>query len=334
MAQRPIAPGERAPDFALPRGATTVRYYSTVGGSPAVLVLVGDRDADTTRTVLGALRAGVPGAATVDVVALDGACAEESDGYHDVEGRVHDAYGVSGEDGPVVLALDPSVRVAVVEQATDLDRAVGRIAFAVAGLVHEPSERTIVRQAPVLLVPNALSQELRSEVIAAWSAGATATGVEATVGQGRAEVQDEHRKRRRDHTVTDEGLLRTLTTHIGRRVMPELGRAFAYRATRFEGFKIGCYEETDRGFFEPHRDNLSADTAHRRFALSLNLNDDYDGGELRFPEYGPDRYRPAAGEALLFSGALLHEVLPVTRGSRYVLLSFLYGDEVRRRNPG
>ncbi|MBW3663773.1 MAG: 2OG-Fe(II) oxygenase [Actinobacteria bacterium] len=334
MAQRPIAKGERAPDFALPRGAATVRYYSTVGGTPAVLLLAGDRDADTTRSLLGALRDGVPGAATVDVVALDGACAEELDGYHDVEGRVHDAYGVSVDGAPIVIALDPSVRVAVVEQATDLARAVGRIAFAVARLVHEPSERTIVRQAPVLFVPNALSEELRSEVIAAWSAGATATGVEATVGHGRGEVHDEQRKRRRDHTVADDELLRTLTTHIGRRVMPELSRAFAYRATRFEGFKIGCYEETERGFFEPHRDNLSAATAHRRFALSLNLNDDYDGGELRFPEYGPDRYRPAAGEALLFSGALLHEVRPVIRGRRFVLLSFLYGDEVRRRDTG
>jgi predicted 2-oxoglutarate/Fe(II)-dependent dioxygenase YbiX len=58
----------------------------------------------------------------------------------------------------------------------------------------------------------------------------------------------------------------------------------------------------------------------------LNLNDDYDGGELRFPEYGTDRYRPAAGEALVFSGAHLHEVLPVSRGQRFVLLSFLFGD--------
>jgi hypothetical protein len=28
----------------------------------------------------------------------------------------------------------------------------------------------------------------------------------------------------------------------GRRVLPEVGKAFAFRATRFEGFKIACYD--------------------------------------------------------------------------------------------
>ncbi|MGH9334082.1 MAG: 2OG-Fe(II) oxygenase, partial [Vicinamibacteria bacterium] len=73
-------------------------------------------------------------------------------------------------------------------------------------------------------------------------------------------------------------------------------------------------------------DNLSPATAHRRFALSLNLNEAYEGGELSFPEYGPIRYRPAAGEALLFSCSLLHEVSEVTSGERFALLSFLFGE--------
>ena len=109
--------------------------------------------------------------------------------------------------------------------------------------------------------------------------------------------------------------------------MPEIRKAFAYDASRFEGFKIGCYRAEDEGFFTAHRDNISPATAHRTFALTLNLNDDYDGGELWFPEYGPDRYRPAVGEALAFSGAHLHEVLPVRRGRRFVLLSFLFADQ-------
>ncbi len=108
--------------------------------------------------------------------------------------------------------------------------------------------------------------------------------------------------------------------------MPEIQKAFAYKANRFEGFKIGCYTGDDAGFFAAHRDNLSPATAHRAFALSLNLNapEHYDGGGLRFPEYGPDLYRPRRGEALVFSGSHLHEVQPVTRGSRFVLLSFLF----------
>jgi hypothetical protein len=84
------------------------------------------------------------------------------------------------------------------------------------------------------------------------------------------------------------------------------------------------------GFFSAHRDNLSPTTAHRRFALTLNLNDGYQGGQLRFPEYGPERYRPALGAALVFSCSHLHEVLDVTAGRRFVLLSFLFGEEAPR----
>ena len=36
--------------------------------------------------------------------------------------------------------------------------------------------------------------------------------------------------------------------------MPELNKAFAYRASRFEGFKIACYEATNRGFFDRVKD--------------------------------------------------------------------------------
>ncbi|MBL8709410.1 MAG: 2OG-Fe(II) oxygenase, partial [Rhodospirillaceae bacterium] len=71
-------------------------------------------------------------------------------------------------------------------------------------------------------------------------------------------------------------------------------------------------------------DNLSPSTADRRFALTINLNTpEYEGGELVFPEYGPERYSPPAGGAILFSCSLLHEALPVTKGARFTLLSFL-----------
>jgi predicted 2-oxoglutarate/Fe(II)-dependent dioxygenase YbiX len=88
---------------------------------------------------------------------------------------------------------------------------------------------------------------------------------------------------------------------------------------------IARYDDTG-GYFKRHRDNLSPQTAFRDFAVSMNLNtDDYDGGELRFPEFGDDRYDPPAGSAAIFSASLLHEALPVTRGRRYVALSFLSG---------
>ncbi len=72
-------------------------------------------------------------------------------------------------------------------------------------------------------------------------------------------------------------------------------------------------------------------TAHRRFAVSLNLNTgEYEGGLLWFPEFGRQQYAAPAGGAVVFSCSLLHEATPVTSGSRYVFLPFLYDDEAAR----
>ena len=65
--------------------------------------------------------------------------------------------------------------------------------------------------------------------------------------------------------------------------------------------------------------------------MTLNLNaEDYDGGELCFPEFDNATYKPATGEAVIFSCDLLHEATDVTEGQRYVLLSFMYDEPGRQ----
>jgi len=57
--------------------------------------------------------------------------------------------------------------------------------------------------------------------------------------------------------------------------------------------------------------------------MTLNLNGDkYESGELVVPENGPDRCKPDNGSAMIFSCSLQHETLPVTKGARFVLLTF------------
>jgi len=327
--QRPmVTRGERAPDFVARRGdGQPTRFYGYAGGAPTVLVFSGTGGEPTARALRGDLVDALDRDVRMHVVAAGPQVSDDAT-FHDPQGMVHAAYGVPVDGEPTVVVLDPNVRVAATCVHSDPEATRAEVASAVAQTAFLGEESTVQRQAPVLFVPDALDRALRTRLIELWASSDTVeTGVEATVGGARAESTDRLRKRRRDHTVTDPALLRTLSSHIGRRVMPEIRKAFAYEAKRFEGFKIGCYHAEDEGFFSAHRDNISPATAHRKFALTLNLNDDYDGGELRFPEYGPDRYRPAAGEALVFSGAHLHEVLPVTRARRFVLLSFLFGDE-------
>ncbi|NET34059.1 MAG: 2OG-Fe(II) oxygenase [Cyanothece sp. SIO1E1] len=189
---------------------------------------------------------------------------------------------------------------------------------------HQPP-RQIQTLAPVLLVPNVMDALLCKQLIKAHDQGKTfSSGMVRQIDGKRQMLQEADTKRRIDHMVEDPTITRTVTDLLARRLLPEMKKAFHFEPSNLEGLKIVRYDGKDQGFFSPHRDNNTQEVARRRFALTLNLNapDTYKGGALRFPEYGLDLYRPAPGEALVFSCSHLHEVTPVTRGSRYVLITF------------
>jgi predicted 2-oxoglutarate/Fe(II)-dependent dioxygenase YbiX len=314
--------GERAADFVLgDRSGVPSRFYAHAGGRPTAVVF--DVDGKDPRLIDLAYRLADRADVALCCVTADGPPGFAVPTWSDRDGAVAAAYGVlAGETTAVVL--DPNLRVVGVVVG---DQLVDRVIDLLDAAVHRDAAVQVVTQAPVLLLPRVLDAESRERLVQVWERdGGIDTGVARTGG----DVLDSTYKRRRDHTVEDRGLLRELTSAVGRRVLPEIAKAFAFRATRFEGFKIGCYDAATGGFFRPHRDNLTPSTAHRVFALTLNLNDEYEGGQLRFPEYGNQLYRPDAGAALVFSGALLHEVLDVTAGRRFVLLSFLYGETGQR----
>lgn len=111
------------------------------------------------------------------------------------------------------------------------------------------------------------------------------------------------------------------------RLMPEIQKAFNYKVTRHERYRIACYEGARGGSEHGHRDNTLPFVAHRRFAVTINLNSDaYDGAELRFPEFGDALYKPPSGAAIVFSCSLLHEVMGMRSGARFALLAFLFGE--------
>ena len=325
----PLGRGERAPDFVLPTpGGTPTRFYGHAGGRPTLLVFV---DASRVEHLIQIY----PAASDFDLFAVvrdPPAAAVPFTVFIDGDGTISSVFKVQDRLEGIAYVLDPNLRVLY---SFDLDHATDLMQVTSA-LDEQPLRakgREITSAAPVLLIPNVLDAEICEHLIEVWERGETqATGVEQSGGGGREEQLSSDLKRRRDLTVTDEDLIKVLSSSVGRRVVPELRKAFVYRATRFEGFKIVCYGAEEAGFFHRHRDNLSPSTAHRRFAMSLNLNEDYDGGQLRLPEYGADLYKPDSGAALLFSCAHLHEVLPVTSGRRFALLSFLFGDEVARQN--
>jgi predicted 2-oxoglutarate/Fe(II)-dependent dioxygenase YbiX/peroxiredoxin len=327
--------GERAPDFVLPcQDGTPTRFYAKAGGVPTLLLFYNAEDVSVLLRFCETVNACATGAVSIFAVAppihMEEICFPV---FADTQGEVRTAYRLADDEPNILFVLDPNLRVLaslVLEDAAST----AQQAISILETALPPVEPlALTRQAPVLLIPNVLAPEICQDLIHIWETqGNVETGVEQSNRESDKDTIRHEHKRRRDHIVRGEKLLKYLSTAIGRRVMPEIHRAFAYRATRFEGFKIACYDAATSGFFRAHRDNLMPSTVHRRFALTLNLNAGYEGGYLRFPEYGPHLYRPAAGEALVFSCSHLHEVTEVTKARRYVLLSFLYG-AVEGRSP-
>jgi len=147
-------------------------------------------------------------------------------------------------------------------------------------------------------------------------------------------VYDYGHKRRRDQEILDDKLRKSCMIRIHDRLIPEIEKAYQFKATRMECYIVACYAAEEGGHFRAHRDNTRQGTAHRRFAVSINLNADFDGGEISFPEYGPRSFKPPVGGAVVFSCSLLHAVSTMTRGRRYAFLPFLYDAEAAKIGEG
>jgi predicted 2-oxoglutarate/Fe(II)-dependent dioxygenase YbiX len=143
-------------------------------------------------------------------------------------------------------------------------------------------------------------------------------------------VLDANHKRRRDAHIDDQKLMNAARERVRRRIVPEIKKAYQFDVTRIERDIVACYLAEDSAHFRAHRDNTTKGTAHRRFAVSINLNDDFEGGTLSFPEYSNHQYKIPAGGAVVFSCNLLHKVVPVTRGERFAYLPFLYDDQAAK----
>ena len=185
--------------------------------------------------------------------------------------------------------------------------------------------------APILVIPNVFDPEFCRSLIDLYEAqGGVETGTMQEKDGKTVPVIDRSFKQRRDFLVEDETVVARLQALIKRRVVPELLKIFAFKATRMERYLIGCYSAEEGGHFMPHRDNTTKGTAHRRFAVSINLNAEFEGGEVSFPEYSPRGYKAPPGGAVIFPCALLHAVAKVRSGRRYAFLPFLYDDEAAK----
>ncbi|MBS0362305.1 MAG: redoxin domain-containing protein [Proteobacteria bacterium] len=249
--------------------------------------------------------------------------------FWDFDLAVSKLYGIADAANlqPCLFLIDPAFRIAMSApiEATGvvLDRLAEELAAAPAAAGGQ--------HAPVLTLPRIFEPELCAALVEFYRlGGATVSGFAKDVGGQTVQQIDPFLKRRSDVFIEDAELLDALRMRLETRLFPMVKRALGWQPQHIERYLICRYGAEEEGFFSRHRDDVTAGTAHRRFAVSLNLNDGYEGGDLCFPEFGPRLYRPPLGGATVFACGLLHEATPVTRGERFVFVPFLYDDEGAR----
>jgi predicted 2-oxoglutarate/Fe(II)-dependent dioxygenase YbiX/peroxiredoxin len=252
----------------------------------------------------------------------------------DYDGAISRSFGAA--EMPRTVVLDPMLRA-----VADIpwDYATG----------HAPSVRSVMQSlpavddsagvpltAPMLIVPRVIDFQLCDFLVQFYEKlGGKDSGFLLDSDGKTATVVNYRLKRRNDLIVAAPELREIIRDQIVRRLLPPVERFFQFQATRMDRYIVSCYDSATGGHFYRHRDNVNSGAQHRRFAVTINLNKDYDGGDLIFPEFGRRSYRAPHGGAAVFSCGALHQVTPMTRGRRYAFLAFLYGEAdaaLRERN--
>ena len=243
----------------------------------------------------------------------------------DYDGAIGRAFGAG--EMPRTVVLDPMLR-AIANIAFDhADGHAATVRTVLASLPAVDDCAGVPLTAPVLIVPRVFDFPLCEVLIQFYQKlGGEESGFLFDVNGQTTRVVDHRLKRRSDLTVAHPRLREAIRSQIVRRLLPAIGQFFQFEATRMDRSIVACYDSAVGGHFHRHRDNVNIGAQHRRFAVTINLNKDYQGCDLMLPEFGRRVYRAPVGGAVVFSCSALHQVTPVTGGRRYAFLAFLYGE--------
>jgi len=338
----PLAVGDIAPPCSLATldGRTVDIRGDEIAGHPLLLAFCPRFDADAVRAMLSALAAAeqtlrTAGALIYVITTAPRRAVEEQKLtlpiLLDRDGAVFSAFAAGTRDQPTIVVLRQNCHVAAIAKG-DPAQQVSEAREAVLRVVEQQARALLVPHPPILMVPEVLSPADCRRLIQIYETRGQ-TFVEP--GHGDDHMSSDYKMRipeygrgdRIDHWLVERGTISFIDGRLSSRLFPEIRKAFQYSITQRERMRIGCYTGSRGGELHGHRDDTELIVTHRRFAMSLNLNtEEYEGGELRFPEYGNQLYSPATGAAIVFSCSMLHEALEVRSGRRFVLLAFLFGD--------
>ena len=87
------------------------------------------------------------------------------------------------------------------------------------------------------------------------------------------------------------------------------------------GDNLSVYKEPDKPFMNG---------CVRKLSMSVFLNDDFEGGDFEFASYSKGKciispIKPERGSLVVFPSAMEHRVAPITKGTRYSLVTWFLG---------
>ncbi len=339
-----LAIGDPAPWFVAPTSRRPNFHFNTVAGRYVVLCFVESLADPAVQAMAGVLaRCGElfnDQKACIFFVTCDpqdaasGRLPAEAPGRRiilDYDRRISAMFGVwneaSGQYDRASLVLDHNLHLAEIIPMAPTEMHPARL-MSMVGMLPPLGERgAALSSAPVLIVPRVFEPQFCRHLIDSFERDGGKEGVYVAPNPktGTLEVVlDEGFKKRCDVGVSEPSLTDAITARLGRRLFPELRKAFQFEVAKIDQYFICRYDEGD--YFRSHRDDATPETSDRLFALTINLNvEEYEGGNLRFLEHDSRTYRPPSGGVIAFSCSPLHEARPVTRGRRYCVVTFLYG---------
>ena len=169
------------------------------------------------------------------------------------------------------------------------------------------TKKTIKLNVPYLIIENVLDDHLLNSILDFYDKSKN------------KELHNTNAKNRL-HVHPDSKLEILIDNKLSRSLFPEIKKIYDFDVEYREIYKICSYDSNTNGRFAEHRDTPFPNQ-HRKYALSLILNNNYEGGELYLPEYN-EYIKPKANSAIVFPGICSHQVMPITNGSRKTIISF------------
>lgn len=111
--------------------------------------------------------------------------------------------------------------------------------------------------------------------------------------------------------------------------------SFLNKEIQFKGYELDEIEEfqftkyTKGGHYDWHTD-IGLNFKYRFCSIVIQLNDEYNGGELLYKNYDSTEieFEKGIGNLFIFSSSVKHKVNPISEGIRYSLVSWIRLKEI------